>query len=90
MQRLDIGKKQNIHEGIPAIHSRVPMCIDTFSDVEQTILELTVQMTLIHQLGLTEIVYSKAVALFGEETTGQMMMSIFAVNSWNRSGIGLH
>ncbi|WPV70657.1 carboxymuconolactone decarboxylase family protein [Chitinophaga sp. LS1] len=61
-----------------------------FSEEEQVILELTEQMTLIHQQGLTENVYSKAVALFGEETTGQMMMSILAINSWNRLGIVLH
>ncbi|WP_343673816.1 carboxymuconolactone decarboxylase family protein [Chitinophaga sp.] len=61
-----------------------------FSEEEQVILELTEQMTLIHQQGLTEEIYSKAIALFGEETTGQVMMSILAINSWNRLGVALH
>lgn len=61
-----------------------------FTEEEQTLLDMTEQMTLIHQQGLSEDVYTKAVALFGEATTGQIMMAILAINSWNRLGVALH
>lgn len=61
-----------------------------FSEEEQVMLELTEQMTLIHQEGLTADVYSKAIQFFGEETTAQIMMSVLAINSWNRLGVALH
>jgi AhpD family alkylhydroperoxidase len=61
-----------------------------FSEEEQVILELTEQMTLIHQQGLTADLYTKAITLFGEATTARMMMSILAINSWNRLGVALH
>jgi AhpD family alkylhydroperoxidase len=61
-----------------------------FSEEEQTLFELTEQMTLIHQQGLTDDVYTKAVTLFGESITAQIMMSILSINSWNRLGVALH
>ena len=61
-----------------------------FSEEELVLLEMTEQMTMIHQGGLSEEVYMHAIRLFGEETTGQIMMSILSINSWNRLGVALH
>jgi hypothetical protein len=33
--------------------------------------------------------YQKAIALWGEERTGQVIMPVIAINGWNRIGVGL-
>src|SRR4051812_20965067 len=47
-----------------------------FSDEERTILEMTEEITLIHQHGLSETLYQKAITQFGEEKTAQIIMAI--------------
>jgi hypothetical protein len=46
-------------------------------------------ITLIHQHGLSDDLYNKAIALLGEEKTAQVIMSIITINTWNRIGVGL-
>lgn len=59
-----------------------------FSDEEQLVLEMTEEISLIHMHGLSSRLYDKAIALWGEQRTAQVMMSIININSWNRIGVG--
>ena len=58
-----------------------------FSDVDQLILELTEEVTLISRHGVSDEVFERAVMLLGEQTTALVILAIVAMNSWNRLGI---
>lgn len=60
-----------------------------FNEEEQLLLEMTEEITLIHQHGLSDALYEKALALWGQERTAQVIMAIIAINIWNRIGVGL-
>lgn len=62
---------------------------NVFTEEEQLLLEITEQITLIHQQGLSDALYQKAVMLWGEEKTAQVIMAIITINAWNRIGVGL-
>jgi AhpD family alkylhydroperoxidase len=62
---------------------------NVFTEEEQLLLEMTEQVTLIHQQGLSDALYEKAVTLWGEEKTAQVIMAIITINGWNRIGVGL-
>ncbi|MEO7049782.1 MAG: carboxymuconolactone decarboxylase family protein [Ferruginibacter sp.] len=62
---------------------------DVFSEEEKVLLEMTEQVTLIHERGLTEEVYHKAIDLFGEKKTAQVLAAIITINAWNRIGVSL-
>ena len=61
-----------------------------FTEEERLILEMTEEITLIHQHGLSEDVYQRGVARFGEAKTAQIIMAIININAWNRIGVSLH
>ena len=63
---------------------------NVFSEEEQLLLEMTEQITLIHQHGLSDDLYEKSIRLFGEEKTAQIIMAIITINAWNRIGVGLN
>lgn len=58
-----------------------------FTEEERLMLEMTEEITLIHQHGLSDGVYQRAIALFGEEKTAQIIMVIVTYNAWNRIGV---
>jgi AhpD family alkylhydroperoxidase len=60
-----------------------------FTEEEQLVIRMTEELTLIHQHGLSDSVYEKALALFGEEKTAQIIMVIITINAWTRIGVGL-
>jgi AhpD family alkylhydroperoxidase len=60
---------------------------DIFSEEERLLLQMTEEITLIHQSGLSDAIYEKAVALFGEQRTAQIIMAIITINAWNRIGV---
>jgi AhpD family alkylhydroperoxidase len=60
---------------------------DIFSEEERTLFEMTEEITLIHQQGLRDETYSRAIVLFGEEKTAQIIMAIVTINAWNRIGV---
>ena len=60
---------------------------DIYTEAEKLIFRMTEEITLIHQQGLTESTYEKAIASFGEEKTAQIMMAIITINAWNRIGV---
>ncbi len=58
-----------------------------FSDEERLVLKMTEEVTLIHQNGLSEETYEKAIATFGEQKTAQIIMTIISINAWTRIGV---
>lgn len=62
---------------------------DLFTEEEKVILALTEDITLIHQHGLSDEVYDKAIEIFGTEKTAQLIMAAININAWNRTGISL-
>lgn len=63
---------------------------ELFTKEEQVILEMTEEITLISQKGLTEETYYKAKQVFDEATIAQIIMAIITINAWNRIGISTH
>ena len=63
---------------------------DTFTEEEKLLLEMTEEITLIHKAGLSDRLYGKALELFGEEKTAQVIMAIITINAWNRIGVSLN
>jgi AhpD family alkylhydroperoxidase len=61
-----------------------------FTEAEQVILLLTEEISLIHQKGISNEVYEKCVALFGERYLAELMMTAITINAWNRVGVGLN
>jgi len=62
---------------------------NVFNEEEQLLLEMTEEITLIHQQGLSDTLYEKAIVVWGEERTAQIIMAIITINAWNRIGVGL-
>ncbi|PUZ25938.1 hypothetical protein DCC81_16980 [Chitinophaga parva] len=58
-----------------------------FTEAERTILALTEEVTLISKQGVSDDTYNKAMAVFGEATTAQLLMAIVTINAWNRIGV---
>lgn len=63
---------------------------DLFTKEEQILLEMTEEITLIHQKGLTEGTFQKAKEIFEEKEIAQIIMAIITINAWNRIGISTH
>ncbi|MGN6647989.1 MAG: carboxymuconolactone decarboxylase family protein [Cytophaga sp.] len=63
---------------------------DLFSPEEKIILALTEECTLIHQHGVSDSVYKKAVETFGETYVAHIIMAVVAINGWNRIAISTH
>lgn len=60
---------------------------EIFTEEERLVFQLTEEITLIHQHGLSDATYEESIRLFGEETTAQLMMTIITINAWNRIGV---
>jgi len=58
-----------------------------FSEEEQLLFQVTEEITLIHQHGLSDETYRKAIQVFGEEKTAQIIMAIVTINAWNRISV---
>lgn len=63
--------------------------INWFSEEEQTILQLTEEISLIGEQGLSDATYDKALELFGESRLAYLIMAVISINAWNRVGVGL-
>ena len=61
-----------------------------FNEEEQLLLAMTEEITLIHRQGLSDELFDRSVALFGEVKTAQIIMVIITINAWNRIGVGLN
>lgn len=63
---------------------------DLFTEEEQILLAITEEITLIHQQGLSQETYKKALSIFGEKYLSQIIMAIVTINAWNRIAISTH
>jgi len=63
---------------------------NVFTEEEQLILAITEEVTLINQHGLSNELYEKAIKLFGQEKTAQIIMTVITINCWNRIGVALN
>jgi alkylhydroperoxidase family enzyme len=63
---------------------------NVFNEEDQLLLAMTEEITLIHQHGLSDELYEKALKLFGEEKTAQIIMAIITINCWNRISVSLN
>ncbi|MFD2969505.1 carboxymuconolactone decarboxylase family protein [Sphingobacterium bambusae] len=61
-----------------------------FTEEEQIVLQMTEEITLIHQQGLSAETYGKAVAVFTENQVAQIIMLIVTINAWNRIAVSTH
>ena len=60
-----------------------------FTEEERIIFELTEEVTLISEHGISDAVYEKAIEVLGEVKTAEVIMSAITINAWNRIGVGL-
>lgn len=60
-----------------------------FTPEEQLILQLTEEITLISQHGVSDELYANCIDKFGEALTAQLIMAVVVINAWNRIGVGL-
>ena len=58
-----------------------------FSEEERLLFRMTEEITLIYEHGLSDETYRKAIDVFGEEKTAQIIMAIITINAWNRIGV---
>ena len=61
-----------------------------FTDEERLMFQMTEEITLIHQHGLSDETYDKAIQLFGEPKTAEIIMVIVGINAWNRIGVSVN
>lgn len=60
---------------------------DLFTEQEKAVLEMTEEITLIHNHGFREETYQKALQHFSENEIAQVIMVIVTINSWNRIAV---
>ena len=58
-----------------------------FTEAERAVLQLTDEVTLISNGGVSDQTYDAVLKHFGENGTAQIMMQIIIINSWNRIAI---
>lgn len=63
---------------------------DLFTEEERVLLQITEEVTLIHEKGLTSNTYKKALEVFNENYFSQIIMAITVINAWNRMAISTH
>jgi len=58
-----------------------------FTPQEKAILAITEEVTLIHQHGLSDAAYSRALEFFDEKTIAEIIASVVIINAWNRIAV---
>lgn len=61
--------------------------VDVFTEEEKVILQMTEEVTKIHEKGLTQATYQKAMEFFDASCFSQIIMAIAVINVWNRMAI---
>lgn len=61
-----------------------------FTGEEQTVLEMTEEITLISRKGLTEATCQKALQHFSEVQIAEIIMVVVTINAWNRIALSTH
>ncbi|WP_439490410.1 carboxymuconolactone decarboxylase family protein [Algoriphagus sp.] len=60
---------------------------DLFTREEKILLQITEEVTLINEKGLSEESYGQALKAFGENYLAQVILAIIAINAWNRLSV---
>ncbi|MFC3199927.1 carboxymuconolactone decarboxylase family protein [Parapedobacter deserti] len=60
---------------------------DLYTEEERIILEMTEEITLIHESGLQDSTYDRAKQLFNDHYIAQIIMAVVTINAWNRIAI---
>lgn len=63
---------------------------DVFTPSERILLALTEEVTMIGSAGLSDATYGAALAAFGEARTAWAIMTVIAINNWNRMVMSGH
>ncbi|MFY7816142.1 MAG: carboxymuconolactone decarboxylase family protein [Chryseobacterium taeanense] len=63
---------------------------ELFTEEEQIILQISEEVTLISQKGLSEETYQKAKTFFDESQLADIIMAAVVINMWNRIAISTH
>lgn len=63
---------------------------DLFTEEERILLQVTEEVTLINQQGLTTATYEAALKVFGENYLSQIILAVATINVWNRIAISTH
>ena len=58
-----------------------------YTEEERIILEMTEEITMIHQKGLSKATYAKAKNVFDDDYIGHIILMVTIINAWNRIGI---
>ena len=58
-----------------------------FTEEERSVLQLTEEVTLISEDGVSDDTYNKVLNFFGENILAQIIMQIIIINSWNRIAV---
>lgn len=61
-----------------------------FTEEEKVVLAITEEITLIHQRGLTDETYTKALQFFNETQIADIVMAVTTINLWNRIVLSTH
>ncbi|WP_276380121.1 carboxymuconolactone decarboxylase family protein [Flavobacterium sp. H4147] len=57
---------------------------DIFTEEEKVVLAVTEEITLIHENGLTDETYTKALQYFSESQIADIITAVITINLWNR------
>lgn len=63
---------------------------NVFTEEERLLLQMTEEITLIHRNGLSDQSYEKAISVFGEQKTAEIIIAVVAINGWNRISVATH
>lgn len=58
-----------------------------FTEEEKAILAITEEITLIHNKGLSDATYQKALQLFDKNRIAEIIMAAVTINAWNRIAV---
>lgn len=58
-----------------------------FTPAEKAILAITEEVTLIHQHGVSDETYNRALQYFDEQAIGEIIMFVVVINAWNRIAV---
>lgn len=58
-----------------------------FTEEERAVLQLTEEVTLISEDGVSDETYNKVLKFYGENALAQIIMQVIIINSWNRIAV---
>lgn len=61
-----------------------------YTEEEKSVLAITEEVTLIHQIGLAESTYKNATQFFNENQIAEIVMAVITINAWNRIALSSH